>query len=117
MERERLKEGEREEQMKVGKRTVEAGRTRIYSRIVEEPASEQIRLRKERTVVERRPVERPATEAGLREAEGKVIEVRGTREEPVIEKTPHVVEEVVVKEEAREHPEEIKGTVRKTEVQ
>jgi len=123
MEREGLKEGEREaripvieEQMKVGKRTVEAGRTRIYSRIVEEPVSEQVKLREERTVVERRPVDRPATEAELREAEGKVIEVRGTREEPVIEKTSHVVEEVVVKEEAREHPEEIKGTVRKTEV-
>lgn len=106
-----------EEEFKVGKRTVETGRTRIYSRVVEEPVSEQVTLREERTVIEHRPAERPATEAELREAEkGKVVEVRGTKEEPVIEKEPRVVEEVVVKEEMREHPEEIKGTVRRTEV-
>lgn len=63
-------------------------RTRIYSRMVEEP------------VVEHRPAERPATEAELREAEGKVVE-------PVIEKEARVVEEVVIKKEVTE---EIKVT-------
>jgi stress response protein YsnF len=120
---EHLEEGEREtripvieEELKVGTRKVESGRTRIYSRVVEQPVSQQVNLREERTIVERRPADRPATEAELREAEGKVVEVRGTKEEPVIEKEPRVVEEVVIKEEAREHPEEIKGTVRRTEV-
>lgn len=94
-----------EEEMKVGKQTLETGRTRIYSRVVEEPFSEELRLREERTVVERGPVERPATEAELREAQaGKVVEVSGTKEEPVI------------KQEAQERLEEIKGTVRRTEV-
>jgi stress response protein YsnF len=105
-----------EEEMKVGTRKVESGRARIYSRVVEQPVSEHVSLREERVVVERRPADRPATEDELREAEGKVIEVRGTKEEAVVEKEPRVVEEVVIKEEAREHPEEIKGTVRRTEV-
>jgi stress response protein YsnF len=53
------------EELHVGKRTVERGGVRIYSRIETEPVEEQVTLRDENVTVERRPVNREATKADL----------------------------------------------------
>lgn len=105
-----------EEQLKVGKREVQRGGVRVFNRITEKPVEESVQLREERATVERRSVDRPATEADLAAFQEGTIEVRETTEEPVVEKTARVVEEVLVGKEATERTETIRDTVRRTEV-
>ena len=105
-----------EEDLTVGKREVEHGHVRIYSRVTEQPVEEAVRLREERVTVERRPVDRPATEADLATAQQEVIELTETAEEPVVTRRARVVEEVVVQKEETERTETVRGTERHTEV-
>ena len=106
-----------EEDLAVGKREVEHGHVRIYSRVTEQPVEEAVRLREERVTVERRPVDRPATEADLAAAQQEVLEVTETAEEPVVTRRARVVEEVVVHKEETERTETVHGTERHTEVE
>ena len=104
-----------EEQLRVGKRSVQRGGVRVHSRVTEEPVEQQINLREEHVKVDRRSADRPATEADLRRGD-EVIEVTETAEEPVVEKRTRVVEEVVVGKETRDHTETIRDTVRRSNV-
>jgi uncharacterized protein (TIGR02271 family) len=104
-----------EEELKVGKRSVQRGGVRVYTRVIEQPVEEQLSLREEHVRVERRPVDRPATEADLRPPE-RVIEMTETVEEPVVSKEARVREEVVIGKEADTRTETIRDTVRKTDV-
>ena len=52
-----------EEDLAIGKREVERGTVRIYSRVTAQPVEEAVRLREEKITVERRPADRPATDA------------------------------------------------------
>jgi len=107
-----------EEDIAIGKREVERGHVRIYSRVKEQPVEESVRLREEKVTVERRPVNRPATDADVAAAAAQqVIEVTETVEEPVVNKQARVVEEVVVHKEVDEHTETVRGTARHTEVE
>ena len=54
-----------EEELAVGKREVETGGVRVYSRIIETPVQEQVTLREEHASIERHPVNRPISEAEL----------------------------------------------------
>ena len=103
-----------EEELQVGKRQVERGGVRIYSRVVSEPVSESVSLHDERVVVDRRAVDRPATEADFTNT--GAVEVRATGEEAVVGKRSRVVEEILVGKEASDRTEEISDTVRHTEV-
>jgi uncharacterized protein (TIGR02271 family) len=106
-----------EEQLDVGKRTVDRGTTRIRRYVVDKPVEENVTLRGERVTVERRqPIETTAA-AGTGAFEERVVEVRETAEEPVVAKTARVVEEVVVGREATERTETVKDTVRREEVE
>jgi uncharacterized protein (TIGR02271 family) len=105
-----------EEDIAIGKREVERGHVRIYSRVKEQPVEESVRLREEKVTVERRPVDRPATDADFAAAEKEVIEMTETAEEPVVSKRARVVEEVVVHKEVTEHTETVRGTERHTDV-
>lgn len=102
-----------EEQLKVGKTSQQRGGVRVYSRVVEEPVEQDVRLREEHAYVERRPADRPADEGAFQQ---ETIEVSETREEPVVSKEAHVTEEVVVGKEAEEHVETVRENVRRTEV-
>src|SRR5689334_5765096 len=84
------------EEVQIGKRQVLRGGVRVYSRVVEEPLEESVRLREEKVRVERHPVNRSATEADLSGGREQVIEVQEFAEEPVIAKQARVVEEVRV---------------------
>jgi uncharacterized protein (TIGR02271 family) len=101
------------ESLDVGKREVQTGGVRVYSRVTETPVSESVSLREEHATIERRAVDRPATAADLKEGS---VEIRETAEEPVITKTARVVEEVVVGKEASSRSEIVNDTVRSTEV-
>jgi len=105
-----------EEDVSIGKREVEHGHVRIFSRVKEQPVEESVRLREEKVTVERRPVDRPATDADFAAAEQEVIEIAETAEEPVVSKRARVVEEVVVHKEVTEHTETVRGTQRHTDV-
>lgn len=105
------------EELKVGKREVERGGVRIYQRVVETPVNESIGLREEHVNVERHPVDRPLDPADTSAFQENTIELRETAEEPVIEKTARVVEEVVVGKQVTQRNEQVSDTVRRTEVE
>lgn len=106
-----------EEQLQVGKQTVETGGARIRSRIIERPVEENLRLREENVRVERTPVNRPATEADLNTFREGEIEITEHAEVPVVSKQARVVEEVSIGKEVQERNETIRDTVRGTEVE
>lgn len=105
-----------EENLKVGKQTVETGGVRLRSRVVSNPVEETVRLREERVYVNRNPVNRPATAGELDSfKEGEVVMTEHA-ERAVVAKEANVVEEVSVGKEVEDHDETIRETVRKTEV-
>ena len=106
-----------EEEIRVGKRTVEKGGVRVRTRVEEVPVEEQIKLREETVHVERRPVNRSVTDADAAAVRGGVIEVTEVGEEAVVAKQARVVEEVVVGKEVVEHQETVRDTVRRTDVE
>jgi uncharacterized protein (TIGR02271 family) len=106
-----------EEQLNVGKQTVETGGARLRSRIVERPVEETLRLREEHVRVDRNPVNRPATEADFNTFREGEIEITERAEVPVVNKQAQVVEEVSIGKETTERSETIRDTVRKTDVE
>jgi uncharacterized protein (TIGR02271 family) len=106
-----------QEEVRVGKRQVERGGVRVFSRIVETPVNETVSLREEHVSVERRPVDQPVNPADAAAFKDKTIELRETAEEAVVQKSARVVEEVVVGKEVSQRQENIQDTVRHTEVE
>lgn len=105
-----------EETLRVGKRQIDKGRVRIRSYVVETPVHEEVSLRAERVVVDRRPVDRLATSADL-DFTDKTIEAEERVEEAVVSKEARVVEEIGLRRDSEERVETVSDTVRKTEVE
>ncbi|MFN3792723.1 YsnF/AvaK domain-containing protein [Massilia sp.] len=105
-----------EEQLKVGKREVQRGGVRIYSRVVETPVNESVSLREEHVDVQRRAVDQPISPADATAFKEQTIEMRETAEEAVVEKSARIVEEVTVGKQVDQRQEQINDTVRHTEV-
>jgi uncharacterized protein (TIGR02271 family) len=105
-----------EENLKIGKRTIEQGHVRVRVYTVERPVEEGLTLREERVAVERRPVDRPASSVSGEAFRERAIDVTTHREEPVIAKEARVKEELVVRKEAGERRETVRDTVRRSEV-
>lgn len=103
-----------EEEIEVGKRTIERGGVRVHSHVEEIPVEELIRLREEHVEIERRAVDRPVTPGEAFE-EG-TIEVTEMAEVPVVSKQARVVEEVVVGKRSEEREETIEDTVKRQDV-
>ena len=106
-----------EEELLVGKRQVQRGGVRVYSRVVETPVEEKVTLQQEHAVIDRQAVNRPVTEADLEKLRIQSVEITESEEVPVVEKTARVVEEVLVSKEATERTERVTDTVRRTEVE
>ena len=106
-----------QEDVKVGKRLVERGGVRVFSRVVETPVNETVNLREEHVNVERRPVDQPINPADVGAFKDKSIELRETAEEAVVQKSARVVEEVVVGKEVSQRQQQVQDTVRHTEVE
>lgn len=103
-----------EEELRVGKREVPAGNVRLHKWVETEPVSEDVELRRETAHVERRPVDKPlGSDAQLGEDE---VTMNLTEEEPVIEKTARVKEEVGLGKDAETRTERVTGEVRKERV-
>lgn len=106
-----------EEQLLVGKRTVEQDRVRVRSQVKEIPVEESVTLREEHLTVERRPVDRVVTDAVFDAFEEGTIRVTAQAEEAVVTKEARVVEEVVIRKDVGQRTEHITDTVRRTDVQ
>ena len=106
-----------EEQLIVGKREVQQGGIRAYSRIVEKPVEETVELRQEHVQVERRPVDRPVAPRELDTFKEGTIEMTELTEEPVVTKQARVIEEVVLHKDVEQRTETTRDTVRHTDVQ
>lgn len=104
-----------EEQINVGKRLVERGTTRIRRFITEKPVETQVSLHEEHVEVLRRAITDPNFTQNI-EWTDKIVEVTDTAEEPVVSKTAHVVEEVVVRKERSDHVETLRDKVRRQQV-
>ncbi|MFZ6178096.1 YsnF/AvaK domain-containing protein [Nannocystis pusilla] len=106
-----------EEDLLVGKRVIEHGRVRVYSRVTERPVEEQVSLREEHVTVKRRPVDRPATGEDMNAFRESSVEMTEYAEEAVVAKEARVVEEVVVGREVETHTETVRDKVRRTDVE
>lgn len=105
-----------EEQLQVGKRSLDRGGVRVIQRISEKPVREVVRLREEHAVVERRPVDRPVQPGEMDMFREGTLEVREMAEEPVVAKTARVVEEVRVGKEVKEREQVVEDKVRRKDV-
>jgi len=106
-----------EEQLNVGTRKVDKGTTRVRRYVVEQPVERDVTLHGERVTVERRRPVGSSGAPGANAFEERVVEVHETEEEPVLEKTARVVEEVAIKRESTERHERVSDTVRRDEVE
>lgn len=105
-----------EEQLRVGKREVQRGGMRIFSRIVETPVHETIGLREEHVDVQRRKVDQPISPSDAAAFKEQTIEMRESAEEAVVEKSARITEEVSIGKQVSERQQQIDDTVRHTEV-
>ena len=103
-----------EEELQIGKRTVNRGTTRLRRYVIETPVEQQVSLRDQRVIVERRkPVTDKVTGDELTE---KTVEVSETSEVPVTEKVARLKEEVVIRREDTERTETVRDAVRRDEI-
>ena len=105
-----------EEQLRVGKREVQRGGMRIFSRIVETPVHETIGLREEHVDVQRRKVDQPISPSDATAFREQTIEMRESAEEAVVEKSARITEKVSIGKQLSERQQQIDDTVRHTEV-
>jgi uncharacterized protein (TIGR02271 family) len=106
----------REEELTATVRETEAGAARIQKRVVSEDRVLEVPVTEEQIRVERRVVDRPASEIDADAFQETVIDVPLTTEEVELRKQARVAEEVVVSKEAIQHTEQVRGTVRREEV-
>jgi len=106
-----------EEQLDVGKRRVETGKTRIRRYVVERPVEAKVTLKEEHAEVIRKALENPTLVADAEWDWGdSTIEFIESREEPVVTKKARIAEEVRLHKGETQRVETIKDTVRKQEV-
>jgi uncharacterized protein (TIGR02271 family) len=106
-----------QEELKVGKRTVQRGGVRVFQRVVETPVQESVTLREEHVTVDRRPVDQAIDPDQVQAFQDQSFELRESAEEAVVEKSARIVEEVVVGKEVSQRQDQISDTVRSTEVE
>ena len=104
-----------EERMDVGKRLVQEGTTRIRRFVTEAPVEAQVTLHEEHVKVIRRASADPDFIKNI-DWTDKTLEVVDMVEEPVITKSAHIAEEVVIRKEATDRIQTVKDKVRRQEV-
>lgn len=105
-----------EEQLNVGKRMLETGRTRVRRFVTERDVSADVTLHEEHAEVMRRAVADPKFLADVDWAD-KEIEVVETAEQALVNKTAKVVEEVALKSVGSDHVQTLHEKIRHQEVE
>jgi hypothetical protein len=104
------------EELRVGKRQVQSAKAyRVSATVVEVPVEEQVKLRAETVVIERRPT-KGTTVRGGESFQNRTIEVHEMYEEPVIGKVITQAEEMVIYKTLSERTATVRETVRQTQV-
>jgi len=106
----------REEELTATVRETEAGAARIQKTVVAEDRVLEVPVTEEQIRVERRVVDRAAGVNDADAFEEMVIDVPLTQQEVELRKQARVAEEVVVSKDAIQHTEQVRGTVRREEV-
>jgi uncharacterized protein (TIGR02271 family) len=108
-----------EEQVKVGKREVEAGGVRLRKVIRTEVVNQPVELKREEVVVERVPASgaQGATGPGARAFQEEDVFIPLRREEAVVEKEARVREEVQVRKGTTTEQQQVSEQVRKEDVE
>jgi uncharacterized protein (TIGR02271 family) len=102
-----------EEEVRIGKRAVQAGEVRVGKHVETERVSQPVTLEKERVTVERRPVT-DASRGDVRiGADQREVIVPIMEEEPTVEKRAVVKEELVVAKERVSERDNVEAEVRK----
>ena len=105
-----------EEHMEVGKRQIETGRARVRRFITTEEVETPITLHQQHIEVIRRVITDPNALDGI-DWEDRAIEIIETDEEPIVRKTAHIAEEIVVRKAGSDRVEKVHGTVRRQQVE
>jgi len=105
-----------QEEINVGKRLVQEGTTRIRRFVTETPVEAQVTLHEEHARVIRRAISDPNYIRNI-DWTDKTIEIRETAEEPVVTKSVHVAEEVVIQREGSDHVKTLRDKVRRQQVE
>jgi uncharacterized protein (TIGR02271 family) len=104
----------KEEELKVGKRPVEAGQVRLKKWVETEPVKADVELTRERATVQRERIDEPVAGHDFREEE---VEVPLHAEEPVVQKQAVAKERVSVGKRAERDTQTVSDTVRKERVE
>jgi stress response protein YsnF len=105
-----------EEQLEVGKRVIQEGTTRIRRFVTERPVEAQVTLHEEHA----RVIRRASTDhAFVRDVDwtDKTIDVTEMAEEPVVNKSVHITEEVVIRKEGSDTVRTLRDKVRRQQVE
>ena len=105
-----------EEQLQVGKRMVETGKTRVRRFVTEREVSADVTLHEEHADVLRRAVT-DAKYIGEIDWADATIEVRETAEQALVSKTARVVEEVGLRKIGSDHVETVHDKIRRQQVE
>jgi len=105
-----------EEQLQVGKKMVETGRTRVRRFTTEREVSEDVTLHEEHGEVLRTALSKPAELKDIDWADQQ-IEVVETAEQALVNKTARVVEEVSLRKKGDEHVETIHEKLRRQQAE
>ena len=106
-----------EEEVKVGKRTVDAGSVRLRKVIRTEIVNQPVEVRHEEVVVERVSADQVAAGAATSDFKDETIEVPLTREEVVVSKEAKVTGAVRLHKTADTETQNVSETVRKEDVE
>jgi hypothetical protein len=104
------------EQLNVGKQVSE-NRYRVRTYPIERPVEQQVELRDERVVVERRPASRAASDASGEAFGERDFEIVERHEEPLVTKQSAAAEDVVIHKDVSERRQTVQDTVRETKVE
>jgi stress response protein YsnF len=105
-----------QEEINVGKRLVQEGTTRIRRFIIETPVEAQVTLHEEHARVIRRAIADPNYLRNI-DWTDKTIEITETAEEPVVTKSVHVAEEIVIQREGADHVKTVRDKVRRQQIE
>jgi len=105
-----------EEQLQVGKRMIETGKTRVRRYVTERDVAADVTLHEEHAEVLRRAVTEPRYLADVDWAD-RSIEVVETAEQALVNKTARVVEEVALKKVGSDHVQTLHEKVRRQQVE
>jgi stress response protein YsnF len=100
-----------EERLNVGTLTVPGETTRVRRRVISQPVEQNITLRDETVIVERRPGGNSNPKPSV--LTETVIEMSDSRQVPRVWKSLHVAEEVVLRKQVTERVEHVRETVRR----